>query len=203
MFTGIITDIGQVREIAPRSAAGDLRLAIETRFDLTTLTLGASVCCSGVCLTVVDRGAARFAVDVSGETLSRTTLGGWSVGTRVNLERALKAGDELGGHIVTGHVDGVAEVAATAEEGGSLRLDLAVPRELARFLASKGSVALDGVSLTVNEVRDQAEGSTVFAVNIIPHTRTATTLGDVKTGQRVNVEVDPLARYVARLIQRS
>jgi len=194
MFTGIITDLGRVRAIKPGK---DARYEFETGYDTTTLALGASVCCSGACLTVVDKGPGWFAANVSAETLARTTLGRWRAGTTVNFERALRAGDELGGHIVTGHVDGVAELISAREEGGSLRLVFAPPAGLARFIAAKGSVALDGVSLTVNEV-----DATGFGINLIPHTRAATTLGACRPGGAVNLEIDPLARYVARLLGR-
>ncbi len=195
MFTGIVTDVGEVRRLERR---GDLRAEIGTAWDTDGIALGASIACSGACLTVVDKGAGRFAVDVSGETLERTTLGAWAAGTRVNLERALRLGDELGGHIVSGHVDGVATLEAMREEGGSRRLTVRVPRELARFLAPKGSVALDGISLTVNEVEGEA-----FGVNIVPHTWENTTLGAARPGARMNLEVDTIARYVARLTQTS
>lgn len=194
MFTGIITDLGRVRAIKPGK---DARYEFETGYDTTTIALGASVCCSGACLTVVDKGPGWFAANVSAETLARTTLGRWRAGTPVNFERALRAGDELGGHIVTGHVDGVAELISAREEGGSLRLVFAPPAGLVRFIAAKGSVALDGVSLTVNEV-----DATGFGINLIPHTRTATTLGALAPGGAVNLEIDPLARYVARLLGR-
>lgn len=195
MFTGIVTDVGEVRRLERR---GDLRAEIGTAWDTDGIALGASIACSGACLTVVDKGAGSFAVDVSGETLERTTLGDWAAGTRVNLERALRLGDELGGHIVSGHVDGVATLEAMREEGGSRRLAIRVPRELARFLAPKGSVALDGISLTVNEVGDET-----FGVNIVPHTWENTTLGAARPGARMNLEVDTIARYVARLTQTS
>ncbi|MBX6320588.1 MAG: riboflavin synthase [Rhodospirillaceae bacterium] len=199
MFTGIITDIGRVQAIVPAALApsGLTRFTLATAYDTGTIALGASIACSGPCLSVVDKGPGWFAVDASAETLARTTLGGWAVGTRVNLERALRAGDELGGHLVTGHVDGVARVVARRPEGGSLRLSVEAPAELARFVASKGSVALDGVSLTVNEV----EGA-VFGVNLIPVTRERTTLGEAQPGTRLNMEIDLLARYVARLMER-
>lgn len=197
MFTGIITDVGTVRSIEQR---GDIRIVIETGYDTATIDMGASIACSGICLTVVDKGADWFAVDVSAETLSCTSLGAWGVGSRVNLERALKVGDELGGHIVSGHVDGVAEIVSITPEGDSRRFRFRLARGLARFIAPKGSVALDGVSVTVNEVIDDAgEGMSEFGINVIPHTRDNTTFGDVKVGDRVNVEVDVLARYVARL----
>ncbi len=194
MFTGIITDLGRVRAIKPGK---DARYEFETGYDATTIALGASVCCSGACLTVVDKGPGWFAANVSAETLARTTLGRWRAGTPVNFERALRVGDELGGHIVTGHVDGVAELISAREEGGSLRLVFAPPAGLVRFIAAKGSVALDGVSLTVNEV-----DATGFGINLIPHTRAATTLGALAPGGAVNLEIDPLARYVARLLGR-
>ena len=192
MFTGIITDVGRVRSIERQ---GDTRFTIETVFDMETVPIGASIANCGVCLTVIEKGPGWFAVQASGETLSKTTLGGWREGTRVNLERAMKLGDELGGHIVSGHVDGVATVADIRPDGESVRLTFEVPANLAKYVASKGSVALDGVSLTVNEV----EGAR-FGVNIIPHTQVATTFGDLKPGDRVNLEIDMLARYVARLV---
>lgn len=192
MFTGIVTDLGRVRAIKP---GGDARYEFATGLDTATLAVGASVCCSGACLTVVDKGPGWFAATVSAETLAKTTLGRWRAGTPVNFERALRAGDELGGHIVTGHVDGVAELKSAREEGDSLRLAFAVPEELARFTAAKGSVALDGVSLTVNDA-----GKSGFGVNLIPHTRRTTTLGALAPGDVVNLEIDPLARYVARLL---
>ncbi|MBM3581441.1 MAG: riboflavin synthase [Alphaproteobacteria bacterium] len=200
MFTGIVSDLGRVRAIKPGVMPSGMRLhdaryEFETGYDTATLALGASVCCSGACLTVIDKGPGWFAATVSAETLARTTLGRWSAGTPVNFERALRAGDELGGHIVTGHVDGVAELKSAREEGGSLRLVFAPPAHLARFIAAKGSVALDGVSLTVNEV-----AATGFGINLIPHTRAATTLGALALSDAVNLEIDPLAGYVARLL---
>lgn len=192
MFTGIITDVGRVRSI---ERSGDTLFTIETVFDMETVPIGASIANNGVCLTVVDKGPGWFAVQASGETLSKTTLGGWREGTRVNLERAMRVGDELGGHIVSGHVDGVATVVDVRQDGESVRLTFEAPAELARFVAPKGSVALDGVSLTVNEV-DGAR----FGVNIIPHTQVATTFGGLRPGDRVNMEIDMLARYVARLV---
>ncbi|WP_308915327.1 riboflavin synthase [Jannaschia sp. LMIT008] len=195
MFTGIVTDIGSVRALDPR---GDLRVRIGTTYDPAGLDLGASVACDGCCLTVVDRGrdgaGAWFDVDVSAESLSKTRLGEWAEGTRVNLERALKVGDELGGHIVSGHVDGVARIVSIRDEGDSTRLTFDIPGGLARFIAPKGSVALNGTSLTVNEV----EG-TRFGINLIPHTQQVTTWGDAAEGDPVNLEVDTVARYVARL----
>ena len=197
MFTGIVTDIGRVREMT-RLPGRDARLGIDTAYDTSGIARGASICCSGCCLTVIETGRGWFAVEASGETLACTTLGAWRPGTEVNLERALKAGDELGGHLVSGHVDGVASVVDAREEGGSLRLGFEVSRELGRFVAPKGSVAVDGVSLTVNEVADRG-GFTGFGINLIPHTRSVTTLGRLARGDRVNVEVDLMARYVARL----
>ena len=197
MFTGIVTDVGTVRRAEQR---GDLRLVIGTSYDLDSVDLGASISCSGVCLTVVDKGDDWFAVDVSRETISKTAADRWREGARLNLERALRLGDELGGHIVTGHVDAVAEVVDTCAEGDSTRIGLRVSRELAPMIAPKGSVTLDGVSLTVNEVRDAEDGSTHFAVNIIPHTAQHTTLGEPKADQQLNVEVDVLARYIDRML---
>ncbi len=191
MFTGIITDVGRVRAVERQ---GDTRFTVETAFDMETVPIGASIANNGVCLTVVEKGPGWFAVQASAETLSKTTLGGWQEGTRVNLERALKVGDELGGHIVSGHVDGVASVVDVRPDGESKRFTFEAPANLAKYVASKGSVALDGVSLTVNEV-DGAR----FGVNIIPHTQDATTFGALKAGDRVNLEIDMLARYVARL----
>ena len=197
MFTGIVTDVGTVRSAEQR---GDMRLIIETGYDLHTVDLGASIACSGVCLTVVDKGEEWFAVDISAETISKTAADHWRQGAKLNLERALRLGDELGGHIVTGHVDAVAEVVGTCPEGDSTRIGLSVPKHLAPMIAPKGSVTLDGVSLTVNEVRDGDEDSTHFAVNIIPHTAQHTTLGELKAGQQLNVEVDVLARYIDRML---
>ena len=197
MFTGIVTDVGTVRSAEQR---GDQRLVIGTSYDMDGVDLGASIACSGVCLTVVDKGEDWFAVDVSGETISKTAPDRWREGARLNLERALRLGDELGGHIVTGHVDAVAEVLGTCPEGDSTRVGLRVPRELARMIAAKGSITLDGASLTVNEVRDAEDGSTHFAVNIIPHTAQHTTLGAIEQGQQLNVEIDVLARYLERML---
>jgi riboflavin synthase len=191
MFTGIITDIGKVRAI--RDTNRDRRFEIETAYDLSTIDIGASIAHSGCCLTVVEKGIDWFAVEVSGESLSLTTLDRWVVGGRVNLERATKVGDELGGHIVSGHVDGLGDVVAVAVEGGSHRVKIRVPRPLHRYIAPKGSIAVEGVSLTVNEVEDD-----VFGVNIIPHTWDVTTLGQLVAGARVNLEIDVLARYAAR-----
>jgi riboflavin synthase len=197
MFTGIVTDVGRVRSAEQR---GDLRLEIETGYDTATIDLGASIACSGVCLTVVDKGEDWFAVDVSGETVSRTTADHWQEGAKLNLERSLRLGDEMGGHIVTGHVDAVAEVVGLCPEGDSARIGISVPRALGPMIAQKGSIALDGVSLTVNEVRDAEDGTTHFAVNIIPHTAKQTTLGGLAPGRQLNVEVDVLARYLDRMI---
>ncbi len=199
MFTGIVTDMGEVRSVEKR---GDTRVAIATGYDTDTIDIGASIACSGVCLTVVDKGEDWFAVDVSAETLSRTALGDWTPGAAVNLERSLKVGDELGGHIVTGHVDGLAEIVDTLRQGDSFCFRFRADRSLSRYLAEKGSVALNGVSLTVNEVED-SPGHTVFGINIIPHTQAHTTFGTAKDGDKVNVEVDVLARYVARLEERA
>jgi riboflavin synthase len=194
MFTGIVTDIGKVLETERR---GDLRARIGTGYDVDRIDIGASIACDGVCLTVIALGREPqnwFDVEISAESLSKTTIGGWTPGKRLNLERALKVGDELGGHIVSGHVDGLAEVVGLRPEGDSLRVTFRAPRHLAGFIAPKGSVALNGTSLTVNEV----EG-TDFGINFIPHTQKATTWGDVKLGDFVNLEVDTMARYVARL----
>ena len=196
MFTGIITDVGTVEQAEQR---GDLRLRIGCGYDLATVDLGASISCSGVCLTMVDKADGWFAVDVSAETLSRTPRALWQQGARLNLERALRLGDELGGHIVTGHVDGLADVVAVRPEGGSRVLMLSVSSEIGRALAPKGSVTLDGVSLTVNAVEDMGE-RTRFSVNIIPHTAERTTLGSVEVGRQLNVEIDVLARYVDRML---
>jgi riboflavin synthase len=193
MFTGIITDIGRVRSVTPK---GDTRFEIETAYDLGTIELGASIACNGCCLTVIEKGPDWFAVEASAETLSKTTLGTWDQGTKVNLERALKVGDELGGHIVSGHVDGVGEILSVEPEGQSKRMVIKVPPALARFIAPKGSVAADGTSLTVNEVDGER-----FGVNIISHTQAVTTWGGAVAGQAVNIEIDMLARYVARLTE--
>ena len=196
MFTGIVTDVGEVLKV---DRAGDLHARIATSYDPATIDIGASIACDGVCLTVVALGSDPrpwFDVTISGETVSKTNVGGWTPGTRVNLERALRLGDELGGHIVSGHVDGVAEVLSVRDEGESTRIRFRAPRELARFIAPKGSVALDGTSLTVNEV----EG-TEFGVNLIPHTKEVTTWGRIRPGDTVNLEIDTLARYVARLAE--
>jgi len=195
MFTGIVTDIGTIDATEQR---GDLRVRIATGYDTDTIDMGASIACSGVCLTVVDKGPGWFAVDVSRETTSRTAQGEWNPGRRLNLERALKVGDELGGHIVTGHVDGIGEVVSVTAEGDSHRILISVPDTLAPHLAPKGSIAIDGVSLTVNEVEDRTSG-TVFGVNIIPHTAAMTTFGDLAPGQTVNLEIDVLSRYLVRM----
>jgi riboflavin synthase len=197
MFTGIITDIGRIEAAEQRA---DLRLRIGCGYDLSTVDLGASIACSGVCLTVVDKGESWFAVDVSAETLSRTAPGLWVEGGRLNLERALKVGDELGGHIVTGHVDGLGEVEGVLEVGGSRRLTIAAGDEVAPYLAAKGSIALDGVSLTVNEVENISEGVR-FTVNIIPHTAAQTTFDAVAEGRQLNIEIDILARYLGRMME--
>lgn len=195
MFTGIVTDIGRVREVEQR---GDLRLVIETAFPTADIALGASIACSGVCLTVVDKGDDWFAVDVSGETVSRTARDLWRQDARLNLERAARLGDELGGHLVTGHVDEVGEVVSAEADGDSTRMVIAVPAVLAGMIAPKGSITLDGVSLTINEVRDVGD-QTDFAINIIPHTAAHTTLGDITPGRQLNVEIDIIARYLQRL----
>jgi riboflavin synthase len=196
MFTGIITDVGRIRAMTQR---GDLRIEIETGYDPASIAIGGSIACSGPCLTVVAKGKAAkgkgwFAVDVSAETLEKTTAGQWKAGDPLNLERALRVGDELGGHIVSGHVDGVAEIISIKPEGDSLRFKFRAPKDLAKFIAPKGSIALDGTSLTVNEVK-----GAMFGVNIIPHTRSVTTWGTMKPGDQINLEVDTMARYVVRL----
>jgi riboflavin synthase len=196
MFTGIITDVGTVRSAEQR---GDLRLVIGCGYDMDGVDLGASIACSGACLTVVDKGEGWFAVDLSAESVSKTASGLWQEGARLNLERALRLGDELGGHLVTGHVDGLAEVVGLHPEGDSLRVGLAVAAELGPMLAPKGSVTLDGVSLTVNEVDDKGD-RTHFSVNIIPHTAQQTTLADLHVGRQLNVEIDVLARYLHRMV---
>ena len=194
MFTGIVTDIGRVLVLEQR---GDLRARIGTGYDVDGIDIGASIACNGVCLTVIALGRDPknwFDVEISAETVGATNVGGWQVGGRLNLERALKVGDELGGHIVSGHVDGVAEVVGMHDEGDSTRVTFRAPDALARFIAPKGSVALNGTSLTVNEV-----SGTDFGINIIPHTKSATTWGDVGMGDKINLEIDTMARYVARL----
>jgi riboflavin synthase len=191
MFTGIITDVGRVRAVA--EANGGRRLEIGTAYPLDGIAIGASIALSGACMTVVEKGEDTFAVDVSRESLSKTTLGVWVEGRLVNLERALRMGDEFGGHVVSGHVDGVGQVVRALSDGDSLRVQIRAPAPLHRYIASKGSVTIDGVSLTVNEVEGE-----VFGVNLIPITRTMTTLGDLRSGDRVNLEIDLLARYAAR-----
>jgi riboflavin synthase len=197
MFTGIVTDVGTVRKA---EQGGDLRLEIGTGFDLSDVALGASIACSGVCLTVVDKGEDWFAVDVSAETQSRTAADLWRQGARLNLERSARLGDELGGHIVTGHVDAVGEVVDAQPEGDSLRIAVAVPAALAPMIAAKGSITFDGVSLTVNRVADQPDGTTRAELNIIPHTAAHTTLGEIAVGRQLNVEIDVIARYLERMI---
>ena len=196
MFTGIVTDVGEVVSAEQR---GDLRLRVKTSYDLSTVDMGASIACSGVCLTVVDKGGNWFAVDVSAETVSRAAGDMWREGARLNLERPLRMGDELGGHIVTGHVDGIGEVVRVDGEGDSTRIGIRVDRSMASAIAQKGSICLDGVSLTINDVRDADDG-THFSVNIIPHTAGETTLGKLTQGQQVNVEVDVIARYIDRML---
>ncbi|MGA9412293.1 MAG: riboflavin synthase [Roseobacter sp.] len=193
MFTGIITDIGKITGL---EKAGDLRARIETSYDTSGIEIGASIASDGVCLTVVDLGPDWYDVQISAETVSKTNVAAWTLGKRVNLERALRVGDELGGHIVSGHVDGVAEVIAVTDEGDSTRVTLRAPKDLARFIAPKGSVALNGTSLTVNEV-----DGTDFGINFIPHTKEVTTWGETALGDQVNLEIDTLARYVARLAE--
>lgn len=198
MFTGIITAIGTVAAVEQR---GDLRVTVASDYDPASIAIGASIACSGVCLTVVDKGsnARWFTVDVSSETLRRSAAAQWQPGARLNLERALRVGDELGGHIVTGHVDAVGIVAAVAREGGSIKLTIDAPRSVAPFIAAKGSVSVDGVSLTVNGVASGAGGGVRFDLNIIPHTAEWTTLGTAVAGREVNIEIDVLARYLGRM----
>jgi len=195
MFTGIVTDIGTIAQLDQQ---GDLRARIATNYETSGIDLGASIASDGVCLTVIELGKDWYDVQISAETVSKTNVGAWKIGKRVNLERALKVGDELGGHIVSGHVDGVAEVVELQDEGDSTRVTLRAPKELARFIAPKGSVALNGTSLTVNDVQ-----GCDFGINFIPHTKEVTTWGDVKLGDQVNLEIDTLARYVARLHEAS
>tara|TARA_R110002110_G_scaffold414147_2_gene643320 strand:+ start:42269 stop:42859 length:591 start_codon:yes stop_codon:yes gene_type:complete len=195
MFTGIVTDVGRIAEIQTQDVGR--RLTIETAYDTSGIDIGASIACSGACLTVVEKTASSFSADVSGETLDKTTSGSWSVGTRINLERALRAADELGGHLVLGHVDGVGQVVGMEREGDNHRISIKVPDALKHYVASKGSITVDGVSLTVNEVDDA-----VFGVNIIPHTWDNTSLADITVGTIVNIEADVIARYVARLLER-
>ncbi len=199
MFTGIVTAIGTIDSVDQR---GDLRLWVRGDFAVADIAIGASIACSGCCLTVVDKQVDGFAVDASAETIACTAQGMWTKGRRLNLERALRVGDELGGHIVTGHVDGVGTVQTIAAEGGSHRVAIRVPAALAPFIAAKGSITVDGVSLTVNRITDAADGSSEFAVNIIPHTWTATTLGTLSPGGPVNIEIDTLARYLQRMQAR-
>jgi riboflavin synthase len=194
MFTGIITDRGTVRSVL---RTGDSRLEFTTGYDTASLAIGASVCCSGVCLTVIDKGQGWFAVSASQETLSRTTIGSWREGTPANFERALKVGDELGGHLVWGHVDAVGTIVSTEDVGESRRFTFTCPRELMRLIATKGSITVDGVSLTINEVVDNR-----FAINVIPHTLAVTTFGQADVGDQVNLEIDMIARYVARLLEK-
>lgn len=193
MFTGIVTDIGTIQALQQE---GDLRARIATGYNTSTIDLGASIASDGVCLTVIELGSDWYDVQISAETVAKTNISDWSEGYRVNLERALRVGDELGGHIVSGHVDGVAKVVSIQDEGDSTRVQLRAPSDLAKFIAPKGSVALNGTSLTVNEVQGD-----VFGINFIPHTKTVTTWGDVSVGDRVNLEIDTLARYVARLAE--
>lgn len=200
MFTGIITDIGRISGVS-RKPGADLRIAIETAYDLAGVAIGASIACSGVCLTVTSKDGSVFTVDVSGETVSRTAAAMWTPGARLNLERSLKVGDELGGHIVTGHVDGIGMVELVETVDGSTHIAIRAPEALAPMIAAKGSVSVDGVSLTVNAIEDAADGSAVFHLNIIPHTAEWTTLGAAKPGQAVNLEIDVLARYLQRMQQ--
>ena len=197
MFTGIVTDIGRIRAVI-KTGAGDgegRRFEVETAFDVADIDMGASIAHAGACMTVVEKGDNWYAIEVSAESLSKTTLGSWDVGSRINLERAMRLGDELGGHMVSGHVDGVGEVTGRENDGDSVRFTFGAPSDLAKYLAPKGSITIDGVSLTVNEV----EGDQ-FGVNVIPHTQNATTIGALQVGDKVNLEIDMLARYVARLI---
>jgi riboflavin synthase len=191
-----VSDIGEIVSVDPGGKEGDRRFVIATKHDMTPIAIGASIACSGCCLTVIEKKAGQFAVEVSAESLDKTHLGDWTVGSRLNLELSLKLGDELGGHLVYGHVDGVGRIVGMTPEGGSVRFVFEASPELARFVAAKGSIAIDGISLTVNEV----EGNR-FGVNVISHTQAVTTLGQARVGQRVNLEVDMLARYVARLLE--
>ena len=195
MFTGIITDVGTIAEAEQR---GDLRLTVRCGYDMSGVELGASIACSGVCLTVVDKGDDWFAVDVSAESVARTAQGQWNVGAQLNLERSLKLGDEMGGHIVTGHIDGIGEITSADPVGDSVEIVIRAPDELTRVIAPKGSITLNGVSLTVNEVRDEEAGCH-FTINLIPHTADVTTFASVAAGQPVNIEIDILARYLARM----
>ena len=196
MFTGIVTDLGEIHRVV-RNPGKETRFEVKTAYDLAAIDIGASIAHNGVCLTIVDKGADWYAVEVSAESISKTTMGDWGEGERVNLERAMKVGDELGGHIVSGHVDGVATVVSIADENESKRFVFEAPENLAKFVAPKGSVALDGVSLTVNEVDGRH-----FGINVIPHTQSVTTFGRLRQGDRVNMEIDMLARYVARLLDK-
>lgn len=193
MFTGIITDVGEVIGLEQQ---GDLRVRVKTSYETNGIDLGASVCCSGVCLTVVEKKAGLLGFDVSGETLSRTNLGGWAEGSKINMERSLRVGDELGGHIITGHIDGVGEIISIVEDGGSKVFKFSYPDGLAKFIAEKGSVAINGTSLTVNGVADDG-----FDVNLVPHTQEMTIFGHASVGDKVNVEIDVLARYLDRMQQ--
>ena len=194
MFTGIITDVGEVRSIEQK---GDIRVEINTRYETSEIDLGASISCSGACLTVIEKGQGWFAIEASSETVDRTNISDWSVGTKINTERALKLGEELGGHIVSGHVDGIAKIISTKPEGDSIRFEFESPENLKFFISEKGSVALDGVSLTVNNVLGNR-----FGVNIISHTQTYTTFSQRSVGDKINLEIDMLARYVSRLLER-
>ncbi|QLC22651.1 riboflavin synthase [Parasphingopyxis sp. CP4] len=195
MFTGIITDVGTIAEAEQR---GDLRLTVQCSYDMAGVELGASIACSGVCLTVVDKGEDWFAVDVSAESVARTAQGQWNTGSKLNLERSLKLGDEMGGHIVTGHIDGIGEIVSADPVGDSIEIVIRAPDELAKYIAPKGSITLNGVSLTVNEVRDEESGCH-FTINLIPHTAEVTTFASAAAGQPVNIEIDILARYLARM----
>lgn len=200
MFTGIVTAIGTIASVEQRA---DLHLRIACPYDPDSMAIGASIACSGVCLTVVERGGEKgdswFAVDVSGETVSRTAQSMWQTGRTLNLEQALKLGDELGGHLVTGHVDAVGRIVKMEDEGGSIRIDILASQSIAPYVAEKGSITVDGVSLTVNSVADQPGGDVIFGLNIIPHTGEVTTLGTLKEGEAVNLEIDVLARYLKRM----
>ncbi|TSB01918.1 riboflavin synthase [Sphingorhabdus contaminans] len=196
MFTGIITDIGTVTSVEQR---GDLRMVITCNYDMDSVAIGASIACSGVCLTVVDKGEGWFAIDASAETISRTARGLWQNSARLNLERALKVGDELGGHIVTGHVDGIGQIIASDPVGDSWKVVVSAPAALAPYIAAKGSITVDGISLTVNEIEDQSDQTAHFTLNIIPHTAEMTTLDSVHVGREVNLEIDVLARYLKRM----
>ncbi len=201
MFTGLIIDVGRLKS---SERDGDTRMVIECALDTHSVDIGASVCCNGVCLTVVDKGRDWFAADVSDETLAVTALGDWKVGTLINLERSLKLGDELGGHIVTGHVDGVGTIETLENVAGSMHLVVSLPDEFAPLVAKKGSIAVDGVSLTVNDVTDRPNGGgTVVSINLVPHTQQHTHFHAAKAGDKINLEFDILARYVARLQARN